>query len=132
MLDSMNTTTRPKNDTTLSKQKMWLSGSLATILAITVSLVGLWSVSYYPFELFAGFKAEVTAEGEAVIVTGHVMGSMFCVGQLDHREQNGELNLRMRYRLICPSQRSGSFSILIHTSEKVRRVTYGDERTPIL
>lgn len=106
------------------------------LAAIIGSLVftgySLWSVNYYPPNLFAGLKAKILPGGREVLVTGHVMGSMFCVGTLAHLQKGEELNVRMRYRFICPSQRSGDFAIRIKAAAPLRRVTYGNERTEIL
>jgi hypothetical protein len=104
--------------------------TLAIILSAALIFAGYgwWSASYYPFDVFAGLTASSSRGGRAIVVSGHVMGSFYCVGPLDHRERQGELNVRMRYRLMCSGQRSGSFSIEIPLAGKVDRVTYGDER----
>lgn len=133
MLNQVNDRLRYDNGLAIrSKRWLWLGFLSATAIVLTIASFGLWSVSYYRLELFAGLRADFSSNGRTVTVNGHVMGSMFCVGSLDHREQNGELNLRMRYRLICPGQRSGDFSIVIPTSGTVHEVTYGDEHAPLL
>lgn len=107
--------------------------TLAIILSAALILAGYgwWSASYYPLDAFAGLTAGPLRGGRAVLISGHVMGSFYCVGRLDHRERQGELNIRMRYRRICPGQRSGSFSIEVPIAGKVDHVTYGDERIPL-
>jgi hypothetical protein len=90
-----------------------------------------WSAEYYPVDAFAGLTAGSLRGGRAILVSGHVMGSFYCVGRLDYRERQRELNIRMRYRHICPGQRNGSFSIEVPVAGGVDHVTYGDERIQV-
>jgi hypothetical protein len=111
------------------RRALTLAGAAAGLAALLGYM--FWSVSYYPPDLFAGLKARTLPEDGAAQISVHVMGNIFCVGRLDHRQLGDELNVRMRYRLICPKQRSGDFSIRIEASGPVRRITYGEERMDI-
>jgi hypothetical protein len=113
----------------------WRKGGLigAIIVGIAV-LVILWrcSTGYYPVDRFAGLAAEPTDQGRAVLISGHVMGSFYCVGRIDSDLTGPELNIRMRPRYICPRQRSGDFEVRVKVPQSsVTRVTYGDERAPV-
>lgn len=105
---------------------------ISLCVIVLISTFWWYNLNYYPIDRFAGLKAEHGRDGRTIRITGHVMGSVYCIGRINARLSNGELNIRMRYRLICPSQRSGSFEteILVPHSP-VRAVTYGDERSEI-
>ena len=115
--------------------KWWRNGALtgAALVAVAIFAI-LWkcTVGYYPIDRFAGLAAESTNQGRSVVITGHVMGSFYCVGRIDSALNGRELNIRMRPRYICPQQRSGDFDVRINVSpSSVTRVTYGDERAPV-
>lgn len=120
----------PKLHSTLRRR--WFAISLVVISALAFGGFILWSSSYYPLDKFAGVTAEFLPRRNTVLIRGHMMGSIFCVGKIRHREQGDELNIRMRYSVACPKQNSGDFSIEIPTSPNVRRVTYGNERSELL
>lgn len=92
-------------------------------------LYAMSSSRYYPADVFADLNVQRSSGGRSVLVSGHVMGSTLCVGEIDHAERGEVLNVRMRYRLICPNQHGGDFSVEIPISGAIRRVTYGDEGT---
>lgn len=104
----------------------------AAILGVAIVAI-LWrcSVGYYPIDRFAGLAAETSDQGRAVLISGHVMGSYYCVGRIDSALNGHELNIRMRPKYVCPQQRSGDFRVSIKVQSSVRRITYGDERVSV-
>lgn len=114
----------------------WREAGLIGVTIVGVAIMALlWrcGASYYPVDRFAGLSAAPTDQGRAVLISGHVMGSFYCVGRLDSALNGRELNVRMRPKYICPQQRSGDFEVRIKVPQfSVLRVTYGEERSPIL
>src|SRR4051812_45890841 len=91
-----------------TRRGKWLIGLLVAAAGLALGCFTLWSVSYYPRDMFADLRAEPLRGRKTVLVKGYVVSSgFFCVGTIHHREHGEELNIRMRYRLICPNQRSG-------------------------
>lgn len=109
-----------------------LAGSTVAITFLGLGCFFLWSDSYYSVDKFANFTAQSLPGRNTILVRGHLMGSGYCVGKIDYQEGGGELNLRMRYRIVCPNQRNGDFSVEIPASTTTHRVTYGKERVELL
>lgn len=111
--------------------KIALTGSTFAVVMLFTILVR-YSQDHYPQERFAGLTAEVINHGKAVYLSGHVMGSIYCVGRVSMRLHGSEANVRMHPRLFCPRQSSGDFELVISVPQGgVERVTYGRDRTVI-
>lgn len=106
-------------------------GIMAAIGLVVIGCFFIWSNNYYSVDRFAAFTAQTIPRQNNILVRGHLMGSSFCVGKIDYQERDGEINLRMRYRIVCPNQRSGDFAVEIPASTTIRRVTYGEERSEL-
>src|SRR4051812_10668592 len=86
-----------------SHRRWWLATVLGVMLLMLLACWIAWIRTYYGVRMLAELRAEPQHAGAGVTLAGHVASPILCVGDVAHYENNGELNVRMRYRFICPS-----------------------------
>lgn len=86
---------------------------------------------YYTYNAFNNNIDLKFLKNNKYILTGHIMGTYLCAGDIKKRFYNNELNISMKYNLLCFNENNSDFSIVIEESRHFENVTYGENRIPI-
>ncbi len=104
---------------------------ISSITIIIMFIYYSYYNKYYSYSVFNNNIELKLIESGQYMLSGHIMGTYLCGGSLKKNIINKELNIKMRYNLICNNKDNSNFSIIIEENRKFNIVTYGENRIPI-
>jgi hypothetical protein len=91
---------------------------------------------YYPFDIFTKLKVAHSESlgGENLLISGHVMGSSECVGDMIHWQAGEVMIVAMTQEpvWVCLFRRGSNFSVRIPLTTEIKKIYYIGHGRPIL